>query len=87
MFRQLFQRSENNDGPEPVTPEPTVDSDLSTLRIPMCRYDVSGNLERDNVLVFTTQYLAISHVLGDAQWHEITGIDGEVLYRKRKQSS
>jgi hypothetical protein len=87
MFRQLFRRPENSDAPDVTQslPEPTMtDSTLSTLRIPMVRFDISGRLEKDNVLVTTTQYLAISHVWGDAQWQEIPGIDGEVLVSKEK---
>lgn len=86
MFSQLFGRPKNNDGPDVTQSlsEPTVEKKLSTLQIPMCRYNVNGKLEKEKVMVVSTKYLAISHVWGDAQWQEIPGIDGEVLVSKEK---
>ena len=56
---------------------------MTSLRVVMCRYK-DGRVERHEVSVQDTQYIAISHVWEEAQWLHVTGIDWEVLVSPEK---
>lgn len=55
----------------------------STPPLTLCRY-CDGKLERESHLVENTNYLAISHVWGQAEWQRVPGIEGQVLVSKEK---
>jgi hypothetical protein len=61
---------------EPELPKPT-------LCVNLVKY-TDGNLERKSMSVGTTNYIAISHVWGDASWQHVAGIGYEVLVSDEK---
>lgn len=56
---------------------------MTSLRVVVCRYK-DGRVERHEVSVQDTQYIAVSHVWEEAQWLHVTGIDWEVLVSPEK---
>ena len=91
-IRQMFERWRNKFGSfgrrASEMQKNRSSSDSPREKIPrfcvlMCRYN-TGRLQKAEVTVADTDYLAISHVWGDVQWRHIPGIDEEVLVSKCK---
>lgn len=55
----------------------------TSLNIILCRYE-NGKLIKRILPLSETEYVAVSHVWGKAEWRDIQGIEGKVLASEEK---
>src|SRR5947207_9412912 len=55
----------------------------AAVRVSLCRFN-DGRLEKSTFVIDSTKYLAISHVWGKAEWHDVRGFDERLLVSKEK---
>jgi hypothetical protein len=56
-----------------------------SLETTFCRYNL-GKLEKSTLALRTTNYLAISHVWGEAEWRVLSVLDGEKILASKEKA-